>query len=92
MLPYPKRTPPKATKRPTRMAGKAEPAAPSGFLIMRGMMCVVSSVSKDKRCTRRDDGKGKMKLGKIPSSRNERCHKECQMLGPPQALIPREQR
>jgi len=32
---YPKRIPPKATKRPMRIAGKALPGSPSGFLMMK---------------------------------------------------------
>jgi hypothetical protein len=35
---YPKRIPPKATKRPMRIAGTAEPATPSGGLSTSGMM------------------------------------------------------
>jgi hypothetical protein len=35
---YPKRTPPKATNNPTRIAGNALPALPSGFFSIRPMV------------------------------------------------------
>jgi len=35
---YPKRIPPKATNKPTMMAGAAEPATDSGFLSIRPMV------------------------------------------------------
>jgi hypothetical protein len=37
---YPKRTPPKATNKPTMIAGSALPAAPSGFFNIKPMMTV----------------------------------------------------
>jgi len=37
-LTYPKRIPPKATNKPTMMAGAAEPAIVSGFLSIRPMV------------------------------------------------------
>ena len=45
---YPKRTPPKATKRPIMIAGAAEPTASSGFFKAKPMM---TRRGRQKDCT-----------------------------------------
>jgi hypothetical protein len=49
---YPKRTPPKATNNPTKMAGMADPAEPSGFFNMRPML---ANSSNDNRQGEKED-------------------------------------